>query len=153
MGHSFTIGKLSRTAGLSPDAIRYYERLGILKPVYRTASQYRAYDHSSIERLRFVRRAQDLGLTLDDIGELVAVSETIGHPAACQRVERRLRARLEAIETKIAELTLFRRRLNAALSRCKTSASSRCQVLVELTDASRRVDRTSNRVQRAESIQ
>jgi len=71
------VAELAAEVGLAPDTIRYYERAGLLPAPARTASGYRAYDPAAVERLRFVRGAQRLGLRLKDIADLLAVRDTV----------------------------------------------------------------------------
>ena len=66
-----TIGKLAKDIGIGAGALRYYERLGLLPPASRTASGYRVYDSDAATRLRFIRRAQALGFSLEGIAELL----------------------------------------------------------------------------------
>lgn len=65
------IGELAGLAGTTPKAVRYYERLGLLCPATRGDNQYRYYEESHLHQLRFIRRAQRLGLTLAEIGQLM----------------------------------------------------------------------------------
>ena len=69
-----TIGAVARRAGVGIDTIRYYEREGLLPEPQRRASGYRDYGPDVVERLRFIRRAKDLGFTLEEIRELLALS-------------------------------------------------------------------------------
>jgi DNA-binding transcriptional MerR regulator len=68
------IGELARASGLTPDTLRYYERLGLLAAAQRTAGNFRAYDAATLDRLRFIKTAQSHGLSLREIGELLARS-------------------------------------------------------------------------------
>ena len=69
------IGELSKITEISIDTIRYYEKMGLLNPIDRTESGYRIYDHDGKRRLQFIRRAQSLGFTLDEIKELLGLHE------------------------------------------------------------------------------
>src|SRR3546814_11894879 len=71
---SLTIGAVARRVGVAIDTIRYYEREGLLPEPQRRASGYRSYDESAVAQLRFIRRAKDLGFTLEEIRELLALS-------------------------------------------------------------------------------
>ena len=70
------IGELANVVGLSPDTIRYYERVDLLPPPARTPSGYRIYSTQAVDRLRFIQGAQRLGLKLDDIRDLLSVRDT-----------------------------------------------------------------------------
>ena len=72
------IGELAEEAGVSRDTIRFYERAGLLPKPRRTATRHRVYDHDVAQQIRFIRRAQDLGLTLDDIRQLIELREAGG---------------------------------------------------------------------------
>jgi MerR family transcriptional regulator, copper efflux regulator len=69
-----TIGDLARTAGTTPKTIRYYEQLGLLRPPARGENRYRYYDDAHVQQLRFIRRAQRLGLSLGEIGQLMELA-------------------------------------------------------------------------------
>jgi MerR family copper efflux transcriptional regulator len=71
---SLTIGRIAQSAGVAIDTIRFYEREGLLPAPKRRPSGYREYDESAVSRLRFIRRAKDLGFTLEEIRELFALS-------------------------------------------------------------------------------
>src|SRR6267378_1367440 len=89
------IGELSAETSVSIQTLRYYERRGLLPAPHRRASGFRVYDPDTTRRVRFIRRAQDLGFTLQEIGILLAFW---GHPAkACGAVEQRARDTLERI--------------------------------------------------------
>ena len=82
---TFTIGELAARTGMTPDALRYYERLRVISPVRRTTGGYRVYTGETIERLRFIKQAQLHGLTLAEIRELLQVDER-GAVGRCRRV-------------------------------------------------------------------
>jgi len=113
---SLTIGAVAKRVGVAIDTIRYYEREGLLPEPLRRASGYRSYDESAIRRLRFIRRAKDLGFTLEEIRELLALSadRQRGVKAVKQRAERRL----EAIDQRIAELRRVRDGLAQLVESC-----------------------------------
>lgn len=68
-----TIGQASERSGVPPKTIRFYEELGLLKPAERLANRYRAYDEGNVQTLRFIRRARNLGFTLEQVDELLAL--------------------------------------------------------------------------------
>ncbi|HUY47217.1 MAG TPA: heavy metal-responsive transcriptional regulator [Streptosporangiaceae bacterium] len=100
------IGELAGELGLNPRTIRYYEGIGLLPEPERTGGNYRAYGREDLERLRFIRAAQRLGLTLDEIREVLAFAER-GEPP-CGFVRERLRREVAAIDARIAELQALR---------------------------------------------
>jgi Hg(II)-responsive transcriptional regulator len=130
---SMTIGTLAEKAGVNVPTVRYYERRGIIPEPPRTSSGYRQYEEGVVHRIRFIRRAQNLGFTLEEIEELLALR--VEDPDACDAVERATRARLESVESKIAELE----RLQAVLTRLVRSCEERqtteeCPMLATLEE-------------------
>lgn len=109
------IGHVARAAGLSIDTVRYYEKRGLLPRVQRRSSGYREFDDDSVRRLRFVHRAKELGFSLREIGELLALRVARG--STCSDVRARARIKMDDIELRIAEL----RRVHAALARLVAS--------------------------------
>lgn len=137
MKEGFTIGELARRCGVSRDAVRFYEREGLMRRARRRPSGYRVYGPEDEERLRFIRRAQAVGLMLEDIGELLRLHEAHS-PAECRSVAERLRHRIEALDRKIAELATFRRTLRDNLRRCEVAEAEACPVVLDLMKGQRR---------------
>lgn len=127
-----TIGELAQQSGVSRDALRFYERKGLLARPGRSASGYRQYGDRDAARLQFIRRAQATGLTLDDIRELLHAQQLQG-PEACRRVAARLRDRMGEVDRKISELKAFRRDLARGLAQCEQAVGS-CPVVLRLAD-------------------
>jgi DNA-binding transcriptional MerR regulator len=100
------VAELAELVGLSPDTVRYYERVGLLPPPARTPSGYRCYDHAALDRLKFIQGAQRLGLRLRDIAELLAVRDT--GVCACEPAEQLLRRRLTELDAEMARLAALR---------------------------------------------
>ena len=107
--NQLTIGKLAKQAGVGVETLRYYERRGLVKPQHRTASGYRVYDGDASRRLQFIRRAQALGFSLDEIAELMQLSHQ--PEASAAEVKRLTQAKIGDIESKIADLELMRETL------------------------------------------
>jgi len=105
------IGDVARITGLSIKTIRYYERRGLLEQPPRTEGGYRLYGPEEVARLRFVQRAKLLGLTLEEIRELVALAAKCNEGEIVPRLEEVLEAKLEETERKMAELGAFRQNL------------------------------------------
>jgi len=118
------IGELADRADVSRDTIRFYERAGLLPKPRRTATRHRVYEDSTVDQIRFIRRAQGLGLTLEDIRQLLELRAV---PEDGQDVPRRiieiLNSRLESIEMRIANFELYRDRLNAAINNAEQQNS------------------------------
>jgi DNA-binding transcriptional MerR regulator len=108
------ISELAARSGFSPSTLRYYEQVGLLTAAERSSGGYRLYDDSALARLRFIVRAKQLGLPLEEIRELVAVWEG----GLCAHVQDRLREHITAksteVRARVAELTTFATQLDAA---------------------------------------
>lgn len=111
-----TIGTLAERSSVGVETIRYYEREGLLPKPARSSSGYRVYPDDAVERVRFIRRAKDLGFTLEEIGELLALKVT--HGKSCRSVRDRALAKLGDIDGKMNDLRRMRRALSALVERC-----------------------------------
>lgn len=105
------IGELAGRLGINPRTIRYYERVGLLPEPDRTGANYRIYAQADADRLAFIKTAQRLGLSLDEIREILAFRDR-GEPP-CGYVRQVLRREVEAIDDRIAEFHALRRTLVA----------------------------------------
>lgn len=114
------IGEVAERSGVSVDAVRFYERRGVLPEPPRTASGYRIYTSATVERLRFAKSLQQLGFTLEEV--IDALHATDSGKATCASERWRLEAVLERIEAKIAELKDARRRVKSVLASCDRGA-------------------------------
>lgn len=102
MQQTLTIGKLAKKANVTIDSIRFYERRGLLAEPIRTESNYRRYPLEAADRLRFIKKAQKLGFSLDEIQDLLALSHD---PAASKAdVKRKTAEKIEDIKTRIQDL-------------------------------------------------
>ncbi|MGH2349272.1 MAG: heavy metal-responsive transcriptional regulator [bacterium] len=113
-----TIGRLGRRAGIEPKTLRYYDRVGLVRPSRRTPTGYRVYDDDALERLDFVRRAKALGMSLADIRRLLAFRDDGAAP--CTHVQELVARNLEEVESQVARLASLRkdlRRVQAQLQR------------------------------------
>lgn len=111
---SLRIGEVARRSGVGIEALRFYERRGLLGRPARTESNYRVYDESVLERLNFIRRAQAVGFTLDEIVEIVA--ESAGGHSPCRHVRELARRKLEELDARLAELRRHRAELARTLA-------------------------------------
>lgn len=105
------IGELARALDLNPKTIRYYEEIGLLPQPARTASHYRLYDAADQDRLRFILKAKALGLTLEEIREILSLRDQ-GQPP-CEHVVHLLDEKLAAVAEQLRVLTEFRADLQA----------------------------------------
>ncbi|GIW40330.1 MAG: HTH-type transcriptional regulator HmrR [Candidatus Binatia bacterium] len=110
-----TVGELARKAGVKPSTVRYYEARGIVPKAQRLPNGYRLFADDAVAWLRFVRRAQSFGMTLEEIRGLVEFGRTRGKP--CERLRDVARDRLREVDRKIAELLELRRSLERLLRR------------------------------------
>src|SRR5690348_6690839 len=113
---SLTIGAVARRVGVAIDTIRYYEREGLLPEPQRRASGYRIYGEGAVTQLRFIRRAKDLGFTLEEIRELLALSSD--RERGVRDVKGRAEAKLAAVDDRIRELQRVRRGLQQLIAAC-----------------------------------
>lgn len=110
-----TVNDISRHSGVTSHAVRYYSRIGLLNPARHPGNGYRIFDHSDVSRLRFIRLAQSLGFTLDEIAEILQESELGRSP--CPRVRDILRYRIEENRQKLEELANLQARMEQALKK------------------------------------
>lgn len=101
-----TIGRLGTLADIQPKTLRYYDRVGLIRPATRTPAGYRVYAEDAVQRLRFIRRAKALGMTLADIRRILAVRDEGAAP--CQHVLALVGDNLAKVEGQIAHLERLR---------------------------------------------
>ncbi len=125
------IGELAKTAGVTPDTIRYYEREGLLPPPERTPSGYRDYGPGVMEDILFIKKAQALGLKLSDVREVLEISS--GGKPPCEHVRATVSARLVEVEERLRDLRALRATLRETLERLDRApppkAGCRCVVI------------------------
>jgi len=122
------IGALAKAAGVKVPTVRYYERRGIIPCPPRTAAGYRQYDHGVIDRIRFVKRAQELGFTLGEIGDLLGLR--VDDRRACRAVEDVTRAKLQDVQSRIRDLQRLRNVLNRLVRSCQErTPTNDCPIL------------------------
>ena len=133
------IGKAAAASGVSAKMIRYYESIGLLAAARRTDVGYRAYSDEDVHVLRFIRRARDLGFSLADIGELLALWRDQGWASA--DVKGIALAHVAALERKIAELQGMADTLRTLAAHCHGDARPDCPILTDLDAAGRSHER------------
>jgi MerR family transcriptional regulator, mercuric resistance operon regulatory protein len=131
---SLAIGELSRLTGVHIETIRYYERVGMLIAPSRTAGGRRLYDHGYVRTLAFIRRARELGFTLEEIRALVELSGS--ERPSCAEVRKIASHHLEDVRRKLADLTRLEAILAETVARCVRNASPVCPVLDMLSNGS-----------------
>ena len=133
------IGELASRAGVGQQTLRYYERRGLLKPSRRASSSYREYGADAVREVRFIRRAQELGFTLEEIRDLLALWPDSSK--SCSAVERRASVTLARIGEKMSDLRRMSEALSKYVSTCRNRAAlEQCPLLEDLGEADDRAD-------------
>ena len=132
------IGEVAARGGVSVDAVRYYEKRGLLAAAQRSESGYRLFAIEAIDRLLFIRQAQETGFSLDEIHLLLA-----GGPESCKQTHDLLQTKLEQVNERIKKLQAFKRTLGRHLQTCedelaKSESAANCPVVSEIGRAARR---------------
>jgi len=122
---ALTIGQLGKATGTNIETIRYYEKIGLLPAPERTAGNYRSYADSHISRLGFVRRARELGFSIEDVRELLELASHAERP--CADLDDMVARHLERTERKIEALKRLRRELRVTLASCKGGLIAECR--------------------------
>ena len=122
-----TIGQLSRRSGVTPRAIRHYERLGLVAAPMRTDANYRLFDRDSLERIRFIAKCRSLGFSIPEIADLSRIMEIRDN--VCAQIAELTQQHLELVDGKIRDLVEMRRALGSNLSRCTGRDVPECAVL------------------------
>jgi Hg(II)-responsive transcriptional regulator len=134
---TFTIGRVATLADVPIDTVRYYERRGLIPRPRRTASGYRDFPAETVQQIRFIKRAQELGFTLEEIQGLLALR--INGRAKCADVMHVAEHKLELIEDKITDLQSMRRALKKLVASCHTGASVvECPIIENLEQAGKK---------------
>lgn len=127
-----TVGVLARRVGVAAGTVRYYESLGLLPQAQRSAAGYRLYRTSDASRLRFIRRAQELGFSLDEVRTLLKLSQAGGHAADVRQLTE---DKIADITERIRDLDRIRNALQALAARCQGQAAVDCPILAALNGA------------------
>lgn len=128
------IGELATRSGLTPDALRYYERVGLMPRARRTVGGFRVYGADVIDRLHFIKQAQANGLTLAEIRELLGFRDRGGRER-CRQVQRLLTRKLDELEGRLVQLEAFKRTLQGYLGDCERAqrqSTDECPVVEQL---------------------
>lgn len=113
MRQAVYIGEVASSVGLTPQAIRFYERLGIIEKAERTNAGYRVYSVATLERVRFIKQAQMLGFSLEEIREVQRVKYSGQSPCDC--VREMLKQKLLGLKKQIAEMEKVRQETESCL--------------------------------------
>src|SRR5690242_9016972 len=117
MADHLSIGDLGKATGTKVETIRYYENVGLLPKPARTAGNYRSYTAAHLTRLGFIRRARDLGFSVDEVRALLQLSDD--RDRGCDEVDAIAKAHLADVERKIADLEALRVELNGLIRQCR----------------------------------
>jgi Cu(I)-responsive transcriptional regulator len=129
--NGLTIGRLAKQAGLGIETVRFYERQGLIEPPPRTDSNYRVYPEGEVTRLKFIKRAKNLGFTLNEIKELLFIRHD---PHATKAdLKNRTLDKIEDVKKKISDLTRIQKALEHLASSCDGHGSlDECPILEAL---------------------
>lgn len=131
---TLTIGTAAQVAGVNVETIRFYERRGLIAQPLKPNEGYREYSPETVSRIRFIRRAQEIGFSLREIEELISLRAD--PHADCGDVREKARAKLDIVDQKIAELKRVRAALNEVISACPGRGALRaCSILEALEPA------------------
>ncbi|KAF3999439.1 Hg(II)-responsive transcriptional regulator [Glaciimonas immobilis] len=129
MDEKLTIGKVAAAADVNVETIRFYQRRGILVEPPKKLRGLRYYDEAAIERVRFIKRAQTLGFTLDEVSALLALQKT----NACAKTHDAAERKLKIVEDRIRDLERIRITLKGLIGQCKEGATDvSCPIIESL---------------------
>jgi Cu(I)-responsive transcriptional regulator len=124
------IGELARMADAKAETVRYYERIRILPAPPRTGGNYREYSAAHVTRLSFIRRARDLGFSIEQIRALLDLADQ--KEQSCEAVDTIAREHLADVERKLADLTALRWELETVIGQCGHGTVAECRILEAL---------------------
>jgi DNA-binding transcriptional MerR regulator len=130
----FSIGQLSAKTGVKIPTIRYYEQMGLIENAGRTTGNQRRYDQAGLERLSFIRHARDLGLSIEDIRELVELSRHPDQP--CTRAHALAGHHLQSVRARISKLKMLEKELARIATLPDEGHVGSCNVIHALADHS-----------------
>lgn len=132
-----TIGQVAKQTHLSHDTLRLYERMGLIEEPPRMANNYRQYPEETITRVKFIIRAKDMGFTLKEIGEILAIRKTSNH--TCDEVRKKAESKRQQTLKKIDELKRLEVALSTLISTCEThDHHDLCPILSALEQADKK---------------
>jgi MerR family mercuric resistance operon transcriptional regulator len=128
------IGQLARSVGVNIETIRYYQRIGLIDLPAKPYAGYRSYNEHDLERLRFIRGAQRLGFSLEDIRALLELSSS-----DCQQVQKLALETLDLVKGKLRQLRKIESALTGTIQQCtQRRASDGCPIIETLAGQSER---------------
>ena len=132
-GNSLQIGEIATDSGVSVDTVRYYEKLKLLPRAARSGGGFRIFPAETIERIKFIKQAQEMGFSLDEVKQLFST----GGANQCREVRELLLEKLADLESKINQMRVFKKVLNRHLNQCDDELKahgdeSACPVLITI---------------------
>ena len=128
---TFSIGELAKATATKAETIRYYERIGLLPKPSRTAGNYRSFSTGHLGRLSFVRRARDLGFSIEQARDLLGLSDQGDRP--CEAVDAIARQHLTEVNRKIRDLQALRQELDSLIGQCGQGTVAECRIIEALS--------------------
>lgn len=130
---TLTIGHLAKETGTKVETIRFYEKIGVLPQPERTGGNYRAYDRSHLNRLSFIRRARELGFSLDQVRALLALADD--HSQSCAAIDAIANEHRRDVERKICDLQALKAELDNLIDQCGCGTVAECRIIESLSPA------------------
>ena len=132
MNVMYKIGEITQQTGMTADTLRYYEKFGLLSHIFRNVSGVRQYTDKDISKLKFIKRAQGMNFSLEEIKNLLSMREDPQH--AKNSVRQLTADKLEHVETQLTELTTLRNELQLLLNLCRGSKDG-CPIIDSINDS------------------
>jgi Cu(I)-responsive transcriptional regulator len=126
------IGQLAKTASTKVQTIRYYEEIGLIQPFMRTEGGHRVYGPADAKRLKFIRHARELGFGIEEIRELLKLSDN--PRMSCSSADHIASSHLQQVELRITKLKALRKELKRMVEECDHGHVSQCRVIEVLSD-------------------
>lgn len=125
---TLTIGQVAKEIGITVEAVRFYEKQGLIAKPQRSESGYRQYQVDTLKRIRFIQRAKDVGFTLKEIDELLTLRKKPG--TSCSDIKLKALEKIETVDRKLNDLKNIRDSLTQMVMRCDASGElSECPIL------------------------
>ena len=129
MSKEFTISQLAKAAEIPTTTVRYYERIGLVEPEDRSHGNYRLYGDESLRKVKFIKAAQSIGFTLDDVKALLATPDSTAD--SCREVQSLIEERLAEVDQRLKDLRHVQRVLKSSLEKCKETERVDCCHVIE----------------------
>lgn len=123
---NMTIGRLAEAAGVNVETIRYYQRIGLISEPKKPQQGYRKYTHEALEQIKFTKRAQQLGFSLQEIADLLELSD--GH---CSDVRKRAEKKRDKIKKQIKDLQSLQATLDQLIDTCNFGGGNHICPIIE----------------------